>query len=390
MNHRRRPEGQQRSRRGFLRLAVGGGLALPGLLRAQVVPGSDSTRTTGPDSTHAPRRKPTSGEPALIRPPALRDGSTIAVVAPASGVSRAEALDAAATLRNLGFAVKLSDDLQQGFGYLAAADDVRAAEFMKFVRDPEVDCIMSVRGGYGVMRILPLLDFDVIRANPKVIVGYSDITALINPIFQFSHMIAFHGPMATSSFDQYTLDAFRRTVMQPQAAGTFVPSDEFTGQSFSDGAASTIVGGSAKGRLVGGNLTLVTALMGTPWEIDTTGRILFIEEVDEHPYRVDRMLTQLAIAGKLQACAGVALGRFTKCDFYAGDQYRMQLSIEQVVRDNLEPLGIPVVYGLSIGHITRKLTVPIGGLATLDADAKTITLEEPAVSAPRAVDTTDG
>jgi muramoyltetrapeptide carboxypeptidase len=367
------------------------------VLRAQVVgPGSGQPPLTPGDSIRIPdslpirdsviipgtrRRNPKKEEQLeLIKPPALKEGSTIAVVAPASGVAQGEALDAAATLRNLGFKVKLGEHLTKGFGYLAATDEERAEEFRKFVLDPEVNCIMAVRGGYGVMRILPMIDFAEIRANPKIIIGYSDITGLVNPIYQKAGMIAYHGPMATSNFNSYTLDSFRRTLMQASPAGTFTESEEFNGTIFSEARASTIVSGKAQGRLVGGNLTLVTGLMGTPWEIDTKGKILFLEEVHEEPYRVDRMLTQLAISGKQGACAGVGLGRFSKCEAPSGGgEFRISLSIEQVVRGIVEPLGIPTIYGLSIGHITSKLTIPVGGLATIDADAKTITIDEAVV-----------
>lgn len=392
-----------RSRRRFLRIAIGGAIAFPVAVRAQIETGRDAGTNAPPDtvrkrdSTLTPgrpvpsqerrnERRRRSGEPeppvqTLIKPPLLKAGSTIAIVAPASGVARGEALDAAATLRNLGFNVKLGEHLDRDFGYLAARDEKRAEEFMKFVRDPEVNCVMAVRGGYGVMRILPLLDFDVIRANPKVIMGYSDITALVNAVYQKSGMIAFHGPVATSTFDRYTLDSFRRTVMAASPAGEFSESDEFKGAVFSEARASTIIKGKAQGRLVGGNLSLVTAVMGTPYDIDTTGKILFLEEVQEEPYKVDRMLMQLVLGGKLQSCAGVALGRFTKCEASSrSGEFRLSLSLEQVVRGILEPLNIPTMYGMSIGHIKSKLTVPVGALATLDAAAKTITIDEASVS----------
>lgn len=371
----------------------------PGLLRSQVPTGpgvtpqapadtlrrQDSTLVPGrgaPSSERGgDRRKKKEETLSLIRPPSLREGSTIAIVAPASGVARGEALDAAATLRNLGFNVKLGKYLTKDFGYLAARDAQRAEEFMGFVHDPEVNCIMAVRGGYGVMRILPLLDFAAIRANPKVIIGYSDLTALVNPVYQLSGLIAFHGPVATSTFDPYTLDSFRRTLMAPSPAGEFQESDEFRGARFGEARAATIVPGIAQGRLVGGNLSLVTAMMGTPYDIDTRGKILFLEEVAEEPYKVDRMLMQLVLGGKLQACAGIALGRFTKCEAPArGGEFRLSLSLEQVVRGILEPLKIPTIYGLSIGHIRSKLTVPVGALATIDASKKTITIDEAAVS----------
>lgn len=393
-----------RGRRGFVGTMVGGLIGLPTILRGQtptpqtpvVPPGhaSDSIeqaeRRDELERLIEQRRREleqqksgeeTKMERPLIFPPALKPGSTIGVVAPASGTSQGEINSGVASLRRLGYQVKLARNLGRGFGYLAARDEVRAREFMEFVRDPEIDCIMAVRGGYGVMRILPLLDFEEIRANPKIIIGYSDITALVNAVYQKSDMVAFHGPVATSGYDSYSVDSFRRVLTETRPAGTFQESDEYSGSSFTEARASTIVPGRATGRLVGGNLSLVSDVMGTPYEIDMTGKILFLEEIAEEPYRVDRMLTQLVLSGQLGRCAGVALGRFTKCEApRRGGEFQVSLSIRQVIENTLEPLGIPTVYGLAIGHISKKLTVPIGGLATLDADRKTLTLEEAAVS----------
>ena len=311
----------QSGRRKFLGAMVGSVVAGPALVRAQVVrdielPSHEDSTSAGQigvegthqnDSVQSPRRQSrasasTQAGPGPLKPMALKEGSTIGIVAPASGVSSRSVSGAVATLSQLGFNVKTGKHLNKDFGYLAASDEKRAAEFMEFILDPEVDCLMAVRGGYGVMRILPLLDFEVIRANPKIIIGYSDITALVNAVYQKSGLIAFHGPVATSSFDEYTLDSFRRTLMGPPApAGEFVESEEYNGSSFSEARASTIVPGKATGRLVGGNLSLVSDVMGTPYEIDMTGNILFLEEIAEEPYRVDRMLTQLALSGQLGA-----------------------------------------------------------------------------------------
>lgn len=390
-------------RRRFLRAALGGAVLLPAALRAQVVDPNDST-LIGPPPPDTPRvdtarpvlppaesqpsrRRRRKGDPPeelpLVYPYVLPEGGTIAVCAPAGGVSRGDANDAESALRGLGFKVKMGEHLLKGYGYLAGRDEQRAGELMKFVNDPEVDAIMAVRGGYGVMRILPLLDFAAIRESRKIIVGYSDITALVNTIYRISRMVAFHGPVATSAFERYSLDSFRRVVMSTTPAGSFGDSDEFNGSRFTERRASTIVSGKKQGRLVGGNLTLVTGLMGTPYEIDTRGAILFIEEVEEEPYKIDRMLTQLAISGKLSACAGVVIGRFSKCEA-GGGEYRLIGSLEEIIRRTLEPLGIPAVYGLPIGHIRSKITVPIGALATLDADERLLTIDEAAVVARRA------
>lgn len=389
------------NRRRFLRTALGGAALLPGVLRAQVIDPNKNDSLIGPppppdtprvDTSDTPILPPAETRPSrrrrrkddppeelpLVYPYVLPEGGTIAICAPASGVSRGDANDAAATLRSLGFRVKMGEHLLKGYGYLAGRDEDRAGELMGFVNDPEVDAIMAVRGGYGVMRILPMLDFAAIRASRKIIVGYSDITALANAIYHVSRMVSFHGPVATSSFEPYSLDSFRRVVMSTAPAGTFGDSNEFNGSRFTERRASMIVPGKKQGRLVGGNLTLVTGLMGTPYEIDTRGAILFIEEVEEEPYKIDRMLTQLAISGKLAACSGVVIGRFTKCEA-GGGEYRLIGSLEEIVRRTLEPLGIPAVYGLPIGHIRSKITVPVGALATLDADERTLTIDEPAV-----------
>ena len=387
---------ENRNRRRFLGTLIAGATAAPALLRGQTVrdlgdppvekDSTTSERQPPPGRDTAQRRerererRGREEERELLKPPALKEGSTIGIVAPASGVGSGEIPAAVASLRRLGFNVKTGRHLTRGFGYLAAKDEVRAEEFMEFVRDPEVDCVMAIRGGYGVMRILPLLDFEEIRKHPKIIIGYSDITALVNAVYQKSGLIAFHGPVATSGFDSYSVDSFRRTLMQTDPAGEFAESDEYSGSSFIEARASTIVPGKATGRLVGGNLSLVSDVMGTPYEIDMEGKILFLEEIAEEPYRVDRMLTQLALSGQLAKCAGVALGRFTKCEASRrGGEFTVSLSLEQVIRGTLEPFGVPTVYGLSIGHISKKLTVPVGGLATLDADAKTIRIDEEAV-----------
>ena len=375
-------------RRRFIGTMVGGALALPTALRAQgdttrpeVEPPADSAKPRERYRAHRPKPESEGATDPPIKPPALKAGSTIGLVAPASGVDRGDVGGAVSRLQGLGFKVKAGKHLTKGFGYLAAKDEVRAAELTEFLNDPEIDCVMAMRGGYGVMRILPDIDFDAIRAHPKIIIGYSDITALVNAVYQKAGVIAFHGPMGNSGYDSYTLDSFKRTLMSTAPAGTFGESDEFRGSAFGDAKASTIIGGTASGRLVGGNLTIVSDTMGTPYEIDTTGKILFLEEIQEEPYRVDRMMTQLAISGKLAACAGVALGRFTKCEApRRGGEFEVSLSLEQVIRGACESLGIPCVYGMAIGHISKKLTVPVGGMATLDADAKTLTLTEGVVS----------
>jgi muramoyltetrapeptide carboxypeptidase len=275
--------------------------------------------------------------------------------------------------------VVLGKLVNRRMNYLSAPDEARADELNAMLNDDSIDAILCGRGGYGVMRMLPMVDFEAIRRNPKAVIGYSDITALVNAIYSLTGVAAFHGPVASSAFDAFTLKHFPSVLFSKKAAGTAEESSEFQEISIESSRASTIVHGVGRGRLVGGNLTLVTATLGTPYEIDTTGALLFLEEVSEEPYRIDRMLTQLWLAGKLQSCKAIAIGQFKNTEARRDPTFDVSYSLREVLETRFKPLGIPTVYGLPIGHIRSKLTVPIGVLAELDATAGRLTLLEPAV-----------
>jgi muramoyltetrapeptide carboxypeptidase len=318
----------------------------------------------------------------LLRPPALNSDSTIGLVAPASGLSRRSLDEAVSSLRGMGFDVELGSHLARTHAYLSATDAERAADFMEMIGRPDIDCIMCVRGGYGTMRILPLLDYRAIRANPKIIVGYSDITALVLAISRHSRIVTFHGPVACSTFSPFTLTQFRRMLGGEATVeiDDMPPLERHTAlDAKSPLPIVTLAKGKATGRLVGGNLATIAATLGTPYEIDTTGAILFLEEITEEPYHIDRMLTQLWLSGKLAACAGIALGRFKNCESHGNIPATVPLSLAEIVRSRISSLGIPAVYGMPIGHVKDKLTVPIGVRATLDADRGSLALLEPAV-----------
>lgn len=316
---------------------------------------------------------------AIIKPARLRPGMTVGLVTPASNVPEDQDLQTAMDLvRSLGFVPKPAANLFSRTQYLAGTDQQRAADLNAMFADPEVDAIFCVRGGYGSGRLLRYLDYDTIAANPKVLMGYSDITAILNAIFVRTGILTFHGPIASSNFSDYTYDQYRRVLLEPAPNTQIGELPEFEtrpGVVDWDNRLTTIVPGVAEGRLIGGNLSLVVTLLGTPFEPNFEGAILFLEDVDEPPYSVDRMLTHLWMAGKLEQLAGIALGKFSEDDYDSNT-----FSMEEVLRDRFEPLGIPTLRGLMIGHIEDKTVVPVGAQARLDADKGILTLLDTAVS----------
>ena len=315
---------------------------------------------------------------AVIKPARLRTGMTVGLVTPASNVPEDEDLLAAMDLvRSLGFEAKAATNLRSRKQYLAGSDTQRADDLNAMFEDPDVDAIFCVRGGYGSGRLLRDLDYDMIASNPKILMGYSDITAILNAIHVRTGLLTMHGPIAGDNFSEYTYDQYRRVLVEPGQTtqiGEAPPFQSSPGVVERTNRLTPIVGGSAEGKLVGGNLSLMVTLMGTPYEPDFDGAILFLEDVSEPPYAVDRMLTHLWLTGKLEQVAGIAFGKFTD-DGYNSNT----LSMEQVLRDRCEPMGIPTLRGLMIGHVEDMTIVPVGAQARLDADAGTLTLLEQAV-----------
>ncbi|MGH9380773.1 MAG: S66 peptidase family protein [Thermoanaerobaculia bacterium] len=326
----------------------------------------------------AAAQPPSDRRPAPIKPPKLSEGDTVGLVLPARMAFEPSHIDLARRqLEALGFAVKLGENAYARDTYLAGTDEQRAADLNSMFADPEVDGIFCYTGGWGTPRILPLLDYPLIRDHPKVLIGFSDITALVNAVYQETGVVTFHGPTAAGQIRPWTREQMRRVIQSSEPIGTLgnPPKEEKALVNW-DYPLLTVRGGRARGRLVGGNLTLVCALMGTPWELDTRGAILLLEDVEEDLYRIDRMLTQLYLAGKLREVAGVVFGDCSRCDPGEGTSF----SLEQILRHWLQPLGVPVLSGLAFGHVPERLTLPIGLEATLDADAGTLTLDEPAVT----------
>ena len=318
-------------------------------------------------------------EPPIIKPPRLKAGDKLAIVAPGSYISEEELQDSIKNLNQLGFETTYSKKVLLQSGYFAGSDKDRADDLMEKFSDKSVKGIVCARGGYGCSRILPMLDYDVIRANPKVLIGYSDITALLYGIYKKSGLITFHGPVGTSTFNDYSVNNFNKVLINPERTSLFPNST--SGDDENVYGVTSIVKGKGKGRLVGGNLSIMVSLIGTEFDVDFSKKIIFIEEIGEEPYRIDRMLTQMIQAGKFENAAGVMMGIFRKCEVKKeSDLTAKSFTLMEVLQDRLGSLKIPVVYGMSFGHVKDKFTIPFGALAELDAGKQTFTLLEKAVN----------
>lgn len=316
-------------------------------------------------------------ETPLLKPRRLREGDTIGLVLPASLELEPQDVGMAIEqMEALGFRVKVGEHAYDRWGFLAGRDRDRAADINSAFADPEVDGIFAYTGGWGSPRVLPHLDWNVIARNPKVLVGFSDITALINAIHDRTGLVTFHGPVGASNFEPYTLDYLRRAIMSDEPIGVIRNPEKGESDLVQRQYRTwTLRSGKARGRIVGGNLTLLAAMMGTPYEVNTDGGLLFLEDTHEAPYRVDRMLTQLSQGGKFRNVRGVVWGTCTDCRASGPT-----LSWDELLRDHFESLDVPVVVGLAFGHIAKRATLPIGLEAELDADAATVTVTERATT----------
>lgn len=338
------------------------------LLLAAIAPGGPL-----PSDRPAPEDGPELASRTTIKPPALEKGDAIGLVAPASSPPEARVERAVHYLRTRGYTVVLSHGYRDADGYLASNDESRAAEIHRMFADPRIKAIICLRGGYGSPRILDRIDYDLVRENPKVFVGYSDITALLNAIRAKTGLVVFHGPMAkelaASGFPRFS----ERYFWNAFATESRLFSDWGAGRPGTP--LKTLVEGQCEGRLAGGNLSVLTSTIGTPYEVDARGAILFLEEVNEKPYRIDRMLNQLRLSGKLAEARGILLCRFTGCEARSG----RDRSLEAIFSEYFRTLGVPVLANYPAGHIEDQATLPMGSLVRLDATAQKLVLLEPAV-----------
>jgi muramoyltetrapeptide carboxypeptidase len=345
-------------------------LRLAGAAAAGVV-----SSAAAPKATPAPA---SGGARPMVKPRTLKPGDTIGLITPSSYVFDTWRIDLAAARMEalLGVKCRLGRHVKARHGYMAGTEKERLDDLHSMFSDSSIAGVFCLEGGYGTERLLPGIDYELLRKNPKVLLGYSDITGLHLAITKKAGLVTFHGPVATGSMPAWSLASLKKALFSSEPIGEMSnpPEDDPNWPSF---PLHTVAPGKARGALAGGNLTLVSTTMGTPWEIDAKGKILFLEDTGEAPYRVDRMLTQLKLAGKLDECAGVVWGTCTECTA-SKSSYEVNLSISDVLDEILGPLGKPVLAGLVFGHTKEKATIPIGVEAELDAGARKIAIVEAA------------
>ncbi|MBL1279523.1 MAG: LD-carboxypeptidase [Fluviicola sp.] len=304
-----------------------------------------------------------------ILPTLLKKGDTIGVSAPAGGIkNKSELDDFKKILEQLGFKVKFSKNCSKKHGYFSGTDEERASDFMDLILDTEINGIFFLRGGWGCARILPLLDFDAIKSNPKVIMGFSDITSLLNAITSKTGLVTFHGPGGNSTWNIYSVDYIKELLIK----GELVHYSNLK----TDLKITSYVSGVASGELFGGNLSVICSTIGTGYLPNWTGKILFLEDVGEEPYRIDRMLTQLEQSGVFKNVNGIILGVFRKC---IAEEPERSFTLEEVFEQHFSALKIPVFYGAQIGHVRNKFTVPLGAEVEMNADEGSFRMLEAAV-----------
>ena len=318
------------------------------------------------------------GSKPLARPPRLARGCRIALVAPAGPLLERDDLTRAALLcRALDYEPVLGAHAGGHYGYFSGTDEERLSDLNAALRDPAVDAVWCIRGGYGITRILDGVDFEALARRPRAVIGYSDITALLAGVTRRAGLVAFHAPTARSEMTLFSRRHFAQVLTETAPAGALLPPppppDVLVAQA---NRVVTLRGGMAEGPLAGGNLTLLQCLIGSPYFPDLDGALLFLEDVNEDLYRIDRMLAHLRMVGALAGLRGVLVGRLTGLHRHMNDG---ALGVDEVLAHYFGPLGVPVAHGLPIGHIDEQWTLPVGVRARFDADAGSVELLEPAV-----------
>jgi muramoyltetrapeptide carboxypeptidase len=327
--------------------------------------------------------KPAKFDPAapLIRPRALSSNDTVGIIAPSSAIADPDDFaKIEPTVAHFGLKPKYGEHLRWRSRNLAASIEERVRDIHGLFADQSVKAIFCARGGYGASEIVAHLDYDLIRRNPKVFVGYSDITVLHQAIRRHAGLMTFHGPMPVASpMTDFTADWFRKAVFEARPLGRLgAPAESRPLRPTYP--LRTVVPGQITAPIVGGNLSMIIGMLGTPYELDTTNAILFIEDIDEEPYRIGRMLIQLKLAGKLDKAAGVIMGKCKDCGPSAYQpSFSSPYTLGEQIDNVLGALKVPVLSGMALGHTDDQLTIPLGAKATLDATAHTLTIEEAGV-----------
>lgn len=307
----------------------------------------------------------------VLKPSALKPGDTIAISSPAGAVwDDTQVEKFKGIVESLGFKVKLGQTLKEKHGYFAGTDELRAKEINTFFADKDVKGIFCMKGGWGCARLLDKLDYELIKKNPKVIMGFSDITSLLVAINSKTGLVTFHGPVGNSGWNDFSVDYIKRVLMKKELVTYMYPEKD-------EDKPHTITSGKTKGILVGGNLTVLAGIIGSEYLPNWKNKILFLEEAKEEPYSIDRMLTQLKLAGVLNNISGFVFGKCVKCD---AEEPNKAFLFKEVLEQHIKPLGIPAFYGAMLGHIENKYTMPIGIETEIDAGKYEIKLLEGAVN----------
>jgi len=326
-------------------------------------------------------QKTFADEPAnkFILPDKLNTGDIVGIIAPGTAIKDPDQIAKVnETMNYFGLKAKFGKTFSNKEGYLSSSIEARVDDIHSMFADNNVKAVFCIRGGYGSIQLLDKINYELIKKNPKIFVGYSDITALHLAINKFSNLITFHGPVAISSFSAYTIGYFKKALFDNKPAG--VISNPDTKNNFRlVHPVRTIVPGKAKGRITGGNLSLISATMGTPFEIETKGKILCIEDVGEEPYRIDRMLAQLHLSKKLEDASGIVFGECTECNYEGIKSSRVwDDSLGEVLDKYFGKLNKPVFYGLTFGHTSDQITLPFGVNTELDSVTGTLNIIESA------------
>jgi muramoyltetrapeptide carboxypeptidase len=297
----------------------------------------------------------------MIKPNKLNIGDKVAVVAPSSPASKSQLASVEINMKQLGLNYEMLPSCYESHGHFSGTDDIRAKDINEAFSNDKYKGIICLKGGYGTPRILPLLDYELIKKNPKVFLGYSDITGLHMVLNNKCDLVTFHGPMASSSIkDDYTLNFIKRAIMIDEAIGIY--------NNENNEKLVSLVDGYCEGELIGGNLSLLVSTLGSPFEIDTKGKILFIEEVSESNYRIDRMLTSLMLAGKFKDCSGVILGSFSNCHPEEVKGKKQDLDLVTIFNEIISPFNKPIVMNFIAGHVYPQPTLPFGTKVILDTN----------------------
>jgi muramoyltetrapeptide carboxypeptidase len=318
-------------------------------------------------------------QPKRIKPPPLRRGDLVALFNPSGFADDTLIQRATLNLENLGFRVMHAAHLRASRGNTAGTIGQRLTDLHALFERREVRALWAARGGSGTAQILPYIDYSLVARNPKIVIGYSDLTSLLLALYAKTGLVTFHGPVASSGFTPFTVAHLEATLVERRASHVMTTAEEHTKRSVQEAhfVQRVIHSGSAEGTLMGGNLSVLASLVGTPYLPKTKNALWFLEEISEAPYRIDRILTQLEQSGALHEASGAMMGVFVKCEPAANEE---TLVLSQALNDHFSARPIPSAYGLSFGHIASQWVLPVGIRARFDADARSLTLLEPATA----------